>query len=287
MQAGYDCRVGDDTVQAQRYGLADKPTDCDRADGSGYNVGGDSRMAMYSINSTSNYDEPTEVTTQWGPVSYVGCFPDRADNTSIIKPERSWTVEQRLQFAAGQVPDSSAAASLFVGLNDDDLWWGATAASVVKDSSKRVKTCAKFDAKGMSQGQNGVALYEIPATTVAAMRETARRALMPLGWPQAGKLFDYGCWKDSDGNNHKDRLFSRKVYNVPARTAIKACALQAATADEKVLWFGVEGGNDSNEKECFIEPDPNNIVPVRVSLHNAGRRDRPATQTLPDMGSRQ
>lgn len=80
--------------------------------------------------------------------------------------------------------------------------------------------------------------------------------VQPLNFPKIGSgLRDYGCYRDSNGNANRDRLFSVQLDNVGRNGAVLSCA--KAAAKRGVQTFGLEGGNGSDQKECFMQPDGN------------------------------
>ena len=148
----------------------------------------------------------------------------------------------------------------FVAFKGNAIYAAASLSDMLTDTSfmGRAKECKREDKTASMPlgGGDACAVYEIPDDTYGAMQ--GGRAIKPTGWPAEGKLVDYGCWEDGQGNVGKDRLFSQKVDNVPAKGAVFACATQAANAGTG--WFGVEGGNDSSQKECFIESKVDNTT---------------------------
>lgn len=203
--------------------------------------------------------EPVPHGTQWGPVFFRGCYrSDLLREATVVRDDApdEWDVTARLRFVALK------GKPRFVALRDNAIYAADSMVALLKDSSYLglAGQCNRVDAThGYRMGRGAVcAVYEIPEDVYREME--GGRALQPLNWPTAdGRLIDYGCWKDSQGNFGRDRLFSNKRDNVPKRGAVRECAVEAAKQGAE--WFGVEGGNGSNEKECFIETQQNNIVP--------------------------
>lgn len=168
----------------------------------------------------------------------------------------------------------------FVAINDDTIHAAVSLAALLKDPSHKghANRCLRVDTDGRPMGASGsCAVYEIPEETYKEMQKG--RPFQLKGF--TGKLLDHGAWKDLTGNSGKDRLFSNKRRDVNTKTSVLACAVEAAKNGTQ--WFGVEGRNGLDKKECYIETDPTNIA-TGLLCSLLRQREGPGTQALQHLG---
>ena len=228
--------------------------------GSRLPTGGDWSMQVYEVDAglmdglLAQHFAPVKYELEWGPVSFEGCYQLKHLKAPKVKETvDGWDVPARLQWVARN------GHGRFVALNHNDIHTGSSIADLLEFSwyNARAKKWEREDGEKRPMGGGGsCAVYVIPEDTYQKMK--GGRGVQPMGWPTEGKLFDYGCWKDSKGNSGRDRLFSTQMPNVKSRGSVKACAV--AAAKRGALWFGVEGNNTIDEKDCFIELQESNIA---------------------------
>ena len=295
LQAGNECRVGDDETAAKR--LKTQPGGCGSADGAGRSLGGSLANALYRITDLARMEDPkaaavakvnavrTDVAVPGFlddlKVKRVGCWRDGGGGGIMDAPAGDKGVQAGFELQQCAVRAAVANRAVF-GLEAGNGCWiptdaGTTAADVASRSGAFLDdaTCAGRGGNPLLGGADAMSLYEIPADMAPRLRDydrekgkrkladaRAKQSDLAIASPAAYTVRSYGCWKDRSDRRIVTPVAAERPDGLGSSSVFK-CAREAAARNQLV--FGMQAGAG-----CWI-PDPSRTD--QTLEHIAGRSE--------------